>query len=481
MPRRINAACPGPISRRALLEAGAIGMLGLSWPALLAARENAASNPSPASRLPGFGKAKRCIFVYLDGGMSHIDTLDMKPEAPAECRGEFKPVATKLPGLDICEHLPKIAQVTDRVSLVRSMGQRGRAVIGDAHHTGAYYYLTGREPDVTFGVQRLNRTPQPDDWPFIGSVVAYKKHFQTAMPPQVALPANAHSAQYVRAGQFGAKLGVIYDPLFLLGDDKQPGKFTLPALELPADVTLARLDDRRSLLARLDDASRGVERTARVVDLDRLRQKALSLLHSAGSKGAFDLSGEPQSVRERYGPDINCQSMLMARRLIESGVPFVSVFWKKGPAGSDCASWDTHRDNFNCLKKTLLPALDACYSALIEDLDERGLLDDTLVVLVSEMGRTPKVGDPRPGGENGRDHWTHCQTVVLCGAGVKRGFVLGASDRIAAYPVTEPLGPEDLAATIYHSLGIDNLRAATPDGREFSLVDIGRPIVELFA
>lgn len=474
------AACPGPVSRRSLLQAGAIGMLGLTWPKLLAARER---NTAPPSQLPGFGRAKRCIFIYLDGGMSHIDSLDMKPESPVECRGEFQPIATSQPGIDICEHLPKMARVMDRVSLVRSMGQRGRAVIGDAHHTGAYYYLTGREPDVTFGVLRLNRKPQPDDWPYIGSVVASKLEYQSKMPPQVALPANAHSAQYVRAGQFGAKLGVMYDPLFLLGDDDNPGEFTLPALELPAEVTLARLDNRRRLLADLDEQSRGVERTARVVALDRHRQKALSLLHSAGSKGAFDLTGEPQSVRQRYGPDVNCQSFLMARRLIESGVPFVSVFWKKGDRSkmSECASWDTHRDNFNCLKKYLLPALDTSYSALLEDLDDRGLLDDTLVVLVSEMGRTPKIGDPRPGGENGRDHWTHCQTVVLAGAGVKRGFVLGASDRIAGYPVDEPVGPEDLAATIYHALGIDDLRAATPEGREFDLVDIGRPMLGLYA
>jgi hypothetical protein len=453
-------------------------MLGLSWPQLLAARENAETLPQ--SRLPGFGKAKRCIYVYLDGGMSHIDTLDMKPESPVECRGEFKPIATVTPGIEICEHLPRIARVTDRVTMIRSMGQRGRAVIGDAHHTGAYYYLTGREPDATFGALRLNRTPQPDDWPYIGSVVAFKKDFQTNMPPQVALPANAHSAQYVRAGQFGAKLGVMYDPLFLLGEDDNPGKFTLPALELPAEITLDRLDDRRRLLGLLDDASRGVERTTRVAALDKHRQKALSLLHSAGTKGAFDVTGESQAVRERYGPDINCQSMLMARRLIESGVPFVSVFWKKDKKGTDCSSWDTHRDNFNCLKKTLLPRLDECYSALLEDLDERGLLADTLVVLVSEMGRTPKVGDPRAGGENGRDHWTHCQTVVLAGAGVKRGCVIGASDRIAGYPVTEPYGPEDLAATIYHALGIADLRALTPEGREFALVEDGRPIVELF-
>jgi hypothetical protein len=479
-PKPHTRDCPGPVSRRSVLQAGALGMLGLGWPQLLAAREKSAGR---APRLPGFGKAKRCLFIYLDGGMSHIDSLDMKPESPVECRGEFKPVATNEPGIEICEHLPQMARVMDRVSLVRSMGQRGRAVIGDAHHTGAYYYLTGREPDVTFGVQRLNRKPQSDDWPYIGSVAASKLERQLKMPPQVALPAKAHSAQYIRAGQFGAKLGVMYDPLFLLGNDEKPGEFTLPALELPADVTLSRLDNRSQLLADLDDVSRGVDRTSRVVTLDRHRQKALSLLHAAGAKGAFDLTGEPQSVRERYGPDVNCQSFLMARRLIESGVPFVSVFWKKGDRNKlgGCFSWDTHRDNFNCLKSYLLPLLDTCYSALIEDLDQRGLLEETLVVLVSEMGRTPKVGDPRPGGENGRDHWTHCQTVVLAGGGVKRGFVMGASDRVAGYPVDAAVGPEDLAATVYHALGIDDLRAATPEGREFDLVDIGRPMTPLFA
>ncbi len=458
-------------NRRGFLQAGALGFFGLDLPGWLRAQEARPVRPATS-------KAKACILIYLDGGMSHIDTFDMKPDAPLEYRGEFKTVASRLVGAPVCEHLPRIANILDRCSLVRSLGQRGQGIMGDAHHTGAYYYLTGHVPDVSFGQLALNRKPRGEDWPFIGSVVALKKGTSAALP-LVALPDWAHSAEYIRAGQFGGLLGTPYDPFRILGDVDRPSQFTVPNLSLPDDVPASRLQERRSLLERFE-RDRPLESSAEAYG--RHHQRAYSLLSSAVRAGAFDLNREPRRVRERYGNEFNCQSMLMARRLVEAGVPFVSVNWKRNPSDiPGCSGWDTHRANFRCLKNYLLPLLDQGYSALIEDLDQRGLLDETLVVLVSEMGRTPRIGDPRPGGFDGRDHWVHCQTAILAGGGIGRGHILGSSDRTAAYPLTRAVGPEDLAATIYHALGITDLMGQTREGRQVHLLESGEPMHELFA
>ncbi|MFN4260732.1 MAG: DUF1501 domain-containing protein [Gemmataceae bacterium] len=463
----IGQSCSGPITRRELLRAGALGFFGLTWPNWLRAAARGA-------------KAKACILVYLDGGMSHIDTLDMKPAAPAEYRGEFQPIATTIPGVQVCEHLPRLAQVLRHCALVRSMGQRGRGIIGDNHHTGAYYYLTGHVPDPSFGQLGLNRKPLPDDWPFIGSVVALKKGGAAAIP-LIGLPDRAHSAQYIRAGQFGGQLGSAYDPFLVQGDKDKPQEFTIPALSLPTDMSLSRLGDRQALLRQFDGQRRLLDQHAGVVAFDRHQERAFSLLGSAVSGGAFDLEREPAAIRDRYGDDVNGQSMLLARRLVEAGVPFVSVFWQaRGNPEVLCSGWDTHRNNFHCLKTYLLPYLDVGFSALIEDMAQRGLLADTLVVLMSEMGRKTRIGDRRAGGENGRDHWVHCQTILLAGGGVRPSFVLGASDQTASYPTERPVGPEDLAATIYHALGITDLTARARDGQQFNLLDDGEPMHELF-
>jgi hypothetical protein len=474
-----SLSCPGPIRRREVLKAGALGFFGLSWPGLLRAQ----GYPSTEGTQAGAGanvRAKACILIYLDGGMSHVDTFDMKPQAPVEYRGEFETIPTSVPGTHVCEHLPQVARTAHRFAMVRSMGQRGRAVIGDNHHTGAYYYLTGSEPDASFGRLRLNRTPQPDDQPFLGAVVAYKRRGRDRMPPLVALPDKAHSAQYIRAGQFGGRIGAEYDPLWVQGNKDRPDEFTVPALELPAELSLSRLGSRRELLGQLDGLSARADQAA-LAEYDTHQARAFSLLESAGRSGAFDLSEEPDAVRDRYGRDVNGQSILMARRLVEAGVPFVSVFWQaKRNNEEKCYGWDTHANNFHCLKTYLLPYLDRSYSALLDDLHERGLLDETLVVLMSEMGRTPKVGDPRPGGHNGRAHWVHCQTVMLAGAGARGGLVHGASDKVSAYPVQNAVGPENLAATIYDAMGITDLTALTRDGRQFNLVEHGEPMHELF-
>ena len=245
---------------------------------------------------------------------------------------------------------------------------------------------------------------------------------------------------------------------------------------------MSRLADRRQLLGQIDALARRAEESSALADHSIHQQRAFSLLETAGRSGAFDLEREDPKLRDRYGRNVNGQSVLLARRLIEHGVPFVSVFWQapRVEGEKQCPGWDTHYNNFHCLRRYLLPELDLAYSALLEDMQTRGLLEETLVVLFSEMGRRPKIGDPRPGGENGRDHWVHCQTVMLAGGGVRGGFVFGRSDERASYPVSHPVGPEDLAATIYHALGIEDLTATTPDGRRFSLLEEGRPMRELF-
>lgn len=470
-----SAAQPVPpvsTSRRGFLRAGALGMFGLTWPALLRAQA------APQAR-SAVGRAKSCIFVYLDGGMSHIDTLDMKPAAPAEYRGEFKPIATTLPGVPICEHLPGMSRILHHCSLVRTMGQRGRGIIGDNHHTGAYYYLTGHCPDASFGALGLNRKPLNEDWPFIGSVVAAKKGGRHALP-LVALPDRARSAEYIRAGQFAGKLGNAYEPFLILGNPDQPSDFTVPNLSLPTDITLDRLSARRSLLGQFERVNRTLDAGGRAYD--QYHQRAFNMLANSVRGGAFDLNRESVRTRDRYGDDVNGQSLLMARRLVESGVPFVSLQWQPRRNRDElCSGWDTHRNNFHCLRTYLLPYLDQAFSALIEDLTQRGLLDDTLVVLTSEMGRKTRIGDPRSGGENGRDHWVHCQTVLLAGGGIKRGFILGASDNTASFPVDRPTGPEDLAATIYHALGITDLTVQAREGRPIHLLEDGEVMRELFA
>lgn len=472
MKPRTGRPCAGGISRRGVLQAGALGFFGLNWSGLLKANVPGRANSA---------RAKSCILVYLDGGMSHIDTLDMKPSAPAEYRGEFQPIRTTLPGVPICEHLPQMAKVLGRCSLVRSMGQRGRGIIGDNHHTGAYYYLSGHVPDPSFGQLALNRKPLAEDWPFIGSVVALKKGGQAPLP-LVALPDRARSREYIRAGQFAGKLGNAYEPFLVMGDADQPDQFIVPNLTLPNEITLNRLEDRRSLLARLDRVHQSLDATGAVQDFDQHHARAFHLMSSAVRGGAFDLSREPLGLRERYGYDVNGQSLLMARRLVQSGVPFVSVQWQpRRNQAENCSGWDTHSNNFHCLRTYLLPYLDQGFSALIEDLDQRGLLDETLVVLLSEMGRKTRIGDPRPNGANGRDHWVHCQTVLLAGGGIGRGHVLGASDHTASFPIDRPVGPEDLAATIYHALGITDLTARSRDGRQINLLEDGQPMLELFS
>jgi hypothetical protein len=407
----------------------------------------------------------------------------MKPNAPAEYRGAFSPIDTSASGLQLCEHLPLTAGQGKHLAVVQGVTDFGRAT-GD-HHAGYYYNLTGHAPDETFRTQGNDRRPYPDDWPFIGSVVGSRRPQHRSLPQVITLPHKPSRPPYTRPGQFAARLGIEQDPFYLIGDVNAPLDFKAPTLALQAGVTAGRLENRRSLLESLNGARRAMQ-DASVEKLTRQQEKAFDLLASATATEAFDLTREPVSVRARYGETLNGMSLLMARRLVEAGVPFVTVFWRENEAIKDkCRSaggWDTHGNNFNCLKDYLLPEFDRGYSALLEDLAQRGLLDDTLVVVSSEMGRKPKIGDPRSGGLSGagRDHWTACMSVLLAGGGIRGGQVYGQTDARAEYPTDHPVGPDDIARTIYHAMGIGDLKAIDEAGRPFNLLESGRPLVELF-
>jgi hypothetical protein len=457
----------GRIDRRRFLVASTLGLAGLSR----------------AAASPGRHTARSTILIWLSGGASHIDTWDMKPAAVAEYRGPFRPIATRTPGILLSEHLPHIAQQTHHLAIVRSVGDHGRGT-GD-HHAGYYYNLTGHAPDRTFH-QLLNaRTPYPSDWPSMASVVALKRPPLAALPSTITLPHKEGAPEYTRPGQFAARLGIAYDPVFVEGTRQRPLDFAVPALSLHGDVTPARLVARRGLLGALDAARVQADRELAIRDYTTQQQRAFRLLSSAQTHRAFDLRREPETVRDRYGRGINAMSMLLARRLVEAGVPFVTVFWKGDDRLNDlCKSgggWDTHGNNFNCLRDHLLPEFDRPFAALLDDLHQRGLLDETLVVVTSEMGRKPRIGDPRSGGTTGagRDHWTACMSVLLAGGGIRGGQVYGASDRRAEYPADNIVGPEHIARTVFHVMGIDDLTATDREGRPFQLLDDGRPLTEL--
>jgi uncharacterized protein (DUF1501 family) len=462
------------IDRRTFLLAGGMSYFGLDLTGTVAA------SPTNSRSKP----AKSAIMIWLSGGASHIDTWDMKPDAPVEYRGSFKPIATSVPGIQLCEHLPYLAKQAHHLAIVRSLGDHRRGT-GD-HHAGYYYNLTGHAPDRTFH-QLLNaRVPYPTDWPSMAAVVALKRPPLPNLPSTITLPQKEGAPEYTRPGQFAARLGVEFDPVFVDGTRENPLDFAVPALSLSGDIPADRLLDRKSLLQSLDEAQRLAEGSTLNRDYSIHQRKAFTLLSSRQTKTAFDIRSEPQKVHEKYGPGINATSMLMARRLVEAGVPFVTVFWK-GDKELDklCKSgggWDTHGNNFNCLKDRLLPEFDRPFAALLDDLHQRGLLDSTLVIVSSEMGRRPKIGDIRSGGVNGagRDHWTACQSVLLAGGGIRGGQVFGSTDKRAEYPDQNPVAPEHIARTVFHAMGIDDLHAVDRVGRPFHLMEDGRALTELF-
>ncbi|MBL6724522.1 MAG: DUF1501 domain-containing protein [Rubripirellula sp.] len=463
------------IDRRTFLVASGAGLAGLPYGRPLPASE-------PTSGVGG-GKAKSVILFFLCGGASHIDTWDMKPEAPAEYRGPFSPIATSAPGVRLCEHLPLLAKQSHHLAIVNSVGG---SVDTNDHHAGYYYNLTGHAPDQTFKIQGNDRRPYADDWPYMGSVIASKREQLGTLPKAITLPHMPSRKPYTRPGQFAARLGVEHDPLYVNGSVDKPLEFQAPALTLSGDVTAEQMRSRQTLLSTLDRARRDFDNSPQVDLFKKHQQRTMDLLMSSQTTTAFDVRQEPESVRQRYGSSVNAMSLLLARRLVEAEVPFITVFWKGNDKLKEkcksAGSWDTHGNNFDCLKDNLLPEFDQAFSALIEDLALRNLLDQTMLLVTSEMGRQPKIGDPRSGGEKGagRDHWTHCLSVLMAGGGIRGGQTFGSSDRFGEYPADHPVTPADVAKTVYFAAGLNDLQAVDQQGRPYDLLSEGKPILELF-
>jgi hypothetical protein len=469
-----------PLHRRTFLSMSSASIAGLALPSLSHAsplKDEASQNRSTA------GKAKSTILFFLCGGASHIDAWDLKPDAPTEYRGPFQPIATSAPAIQLCEHLPLTAKQAHHLAIVRSVSG---SVNTNDHHAGYYYQLTGHVPDPTFLSLGNDRTPYADDWPFIGSVVGSRRPSHPQLPNTITLPHKPSKLPYTRPGQFAARLGVQHDPFYINGSLDQPLSFQAPALALEGEMNAARMQQRSELLGAIDSSREKFEQYADSQTWRKHQKRGLDLLLSSQTMTAFDVASEPEEVRARYGQTVNGMSLLLARRLVEAGVPFITVFWKENEKIADqCKSaggWDTHGNNFNCLKDLLFPEFDRGYSALLEDLSNRGLLEQTLVMVTSEMGRTPKIGDPRSGGVAGagRDHWTHSMSVLLAGGGIQGGQVYGATDRLAAYPATDPVTPADIAKTVYHAMGTSDLQAQDAQGRPYHLLEEGRPLWQLF-
>jgi hypothetical protein len=499
-PKRL---CDG-LTRRDMLWAGGLGLFGLGLRDYLRLLDTPAAASEQHRAAKSFGKAKSCILLFLYGSPSQLETFDMKPDAPLEIRGEFKPIRSSLPGLDVCELLPNAARVLDRVTVVRSVSHP--------------YPIHG----VAFATTGVNAIDIPMElnprdarhWPYVGSVVdhvlrgRFRAEFGSesrGIPDNIALPfpfSSRRSGEVARAGPYAAFLGGAYNPVWTefhgeatrhvvktLQDQKldvaepymgiTPGsRFELAtATELPADVTLDRLNGRRSLVEQFDRERSRFARTAAGRGADRYREMAYSLIGSEKVRTALDIGKEPMALRESYGMTLFGQASLAARRLVEAGSRFVTVFWDEyGLAGS---GWDTHWDHYPRMKQELLPGFDRALYGLIHDLDQRGMLDETLVLCISEHGRTPKIQNVKGGG---RDHWSQVYSVLLAGGGIARGRIVGKSDKIAGTVAERPVSPKDILASLYHLLGIDpEMTLADRTGRPVPLVADGKVIPEVLA
>ena len=445
-------------TRREMLRTGLAGLLG--WGLRPFGALGALANPSTPSAP---GKAKSVILIFNAGAPSHIDLWDPKPEAPAEIRGTFATVKTNVPGVHVTELLPHMAKQMDKVALIRSVHHEHTS-----HNSGMYWATAGRPYRIDSTLINPSRT----DLPGVGTLVgwlAQRDGFSRSVPPYVITPfPHCDSKAYITPGQFGGCLGSRYDP-FVLDDDPNAAGFKVRNLALDPSLTRERLQERLGLLQDLAIPSPAFA-TAQASDLDIFNQQAATMLESGKAAEAFDLSKEPDSVRERYGRHSWGQSHLLARRLVEAGTRFVTTV--NGPS----ITWDTHKDNFNSLQNRLVPPMDRAYAALLQDLEERGLLETTLVVWMGEFGRTPKINK-----DAGRDHWPGCYSVLLAGGGVRGGQIIGASDSTGAEPKDRPTTPADIHATIYTALGYDvrGITYQSSDGRPIALTE-GTPISEVF-
>jgi hypothetical protein len=494
--------CDG-LTRRELLQLGSFGLSGLPLLNFAASAQAQAAPDLPVARLAGFGQAKACILLFMYGSPSQLETFDPKPEAPREIRGELGCIPSSVAGLNVCEGLPRLARVMDKVSLLRS--------VTHPYPIHGVAFATSGIPRIEIPMELNPRDPA--HWPFIGSVVDHVDGKRQAgnpgekpiVPRNLVLPwafSSKRTGEVARAGPYGGFLGQAFDPICTefsgkgtktarkalltnVWEDLEPyrgitpeSRFQLSSVtQLAAELTLDRLDTRLSLLEQIEHLRRKADAAANRTGIDRHRSMAFDLLRSGKLRRAFDLSEEADETRSLYGMTLFGQAALTARRLVEAGGRFVTVFWDEfGLAGT---GWDTHVDHFPRMKDELLPGLDLTLSGLVLDLDRRGLLDETLVVLLSEHGRTPKLASVQGGG---RDHWSRCYSVVMAGGGIARGQVVGRSDKIASDPVERAVSPKDILATIYHLMGIDpGATIADLQGRPMVIAPDAQVIREILA
>ena len=461
------------LHRREILRAGGLSLLGLSLADFVRHRGDlqAAEAAGDVRTGAAFGKAKACIVLFMWGGPAHQDTWDMKPDAPENIRGEFRPIASQVPGIHVCEHLPRMSQRTDKLCIVRSMTHDN----GD-HTPSTHYLLTGMAPP-----RSIDKRSQ---WPHMGAVLSQLGRGEGALPPFVSMRPKLENTvpRFVEQsqGQFAGWLGAIHDPMTI---DADPSRDDYKVAEVSPhpELSLGRLSQRRSLLRQLDH--RLESNLPAFASLNVNSQRAYDLLTGAASqRGAFDLDDEPLAVRERYGLNPHGQSVLQARRLVERGVPLVTVFWPNDGIKNVSVYWDTHSRNFVDLKDRLMPVADQAFAALLDDLDERGMLDETVVLWTGEFGRTPRVGQRSSdagAGADGRDHWAGCFTSILAGGPFRGGCVYGASDKHAAHPAEHPVAPKDLIATVYHALGVPETQALDDTNGRPHFVRPGKAIREL--
>ncbi len=447
------------LTRRDLLRLGGSAILGLSLGQMLNLGARAAEAPAMSKGGPGWGKAKSIIMVYLQGGPSHLDLWDPKDNVPDKIKSPFKAIPTRLPGVQFTELLPSLAKANDKFTMIRSMSYTPNGLF---NHTAAIYQImTGYTTDKVSPSGQLE-PPSPKDFPNFGSNIIRLRPVTEPMLPLVMLPRPLQESNVVGKGGTAGFLGKGFDPYYLYpeGDDMDMAKMDrirTDDLKLPQEVFAARLERRAKLRETLDASMPDIEKAVGNYHLDEYYQRALNLIVSGKARAAFDLGQETDAIRDRYGRNTFGQSCLLARRLVEAGTRVVEVVWPK-VANSDNHSWDVHVGLYARMKNQSAPMLDQGLSALFEDLDQRGLLSETLVVAIGEFGRSPEKGISTSGNSNspdGRDHWPYCYTSIIGGAGVKRGHVHGQSDRTGSSPLLDPVHPMELLASIYHSFGID--------------------------
>jgi hypothetical protein len=467
-------ACPGfracELSRRSLLKVGGMGLLGLTMPNLLRAQEQQ-KKWTAAGGTTISPWANSIIFLYQFGGPTHVDMFDMKPDAPSGIRGPHKPISSNADGIQVSEHLPKVAKIMNKVTLIRSMTHNMKN-----HNSASYYALTGHAPPT----DDIRLKDTLDLFPAYGSVVDRLAPTRGDMPTFVSYPYLIRDGA-VTPGQHASFLGKAHDPFFFSQDPSSPN-FALPELSLPSDMPVARLEERRELQKIIDRQSRLLDSSAAAKGLDDYYSRAMAMLNSTRLRDAFNLSAEKDSVRDAYGRHTYGQGLLLARRLVEAGAKFVTVYFSDNIGGQSFTSggWDTHGFNnthmFPIVEKYHLPMTEQTLPTLLSDMDERGLLNETLVVWMGEFGRTPKLN-----AQMSRDHWPNCYTTLLAGGGVKRGFVYGASDKKAEYPAKDPVRPDDLAATIFYLLGIDPTTEVRGLGDRPVAISEGKPVMDILA